>query len=193
MKIQDISYMSISLALVIICSKITFQIGPIPITLQTFAVLFVGMFLKAKRAVIVFSCYILMGIAGLPVFSSGGGPAYLLQPSFGFIIGFLLSSIVTGSFLLDRFKSAYFGKAFLGLFILDAVGLLYMGIILNGYKHLGVSFFYILEIGLMPFILKDCFSAVLAVLVYLRIKRTVSLKTTEYSRYLEEDKRECLK
>lgn len=189
MKIQDIGYMSISLALVIICSKITFNIGPIPITLQTFAVLFVGLFLKTKRAFIVFLCYIIMGLAGIPVFSNGGGPAYILQPSFGFIIGFMLSVFITGSNAFKRYKSAFFGKAILGLLALDVIGLAYMALILNGYKHLGVSFFYVLEIGFTPFILKDCFSAVLAAMVYLRLRNVVSVKSVEdYEAYPREEK-----
>ena len=69
MKINELCYMAIMLALLIVCSKISVNIGPIPITLQTFAVIMVGYVLKFKKAFIVFLAYILMGLVGIPVFS----------------------------------------------------------------------------------------------------------------------------
>jgi biotin transport system substrate-specific component len=72
-KIKDITLMSIMLAILIVASKISFNIGPIPITLQTFAVAIISCLLKWKRASIVFLAYIIMGLIGIPVFSTGGG------------------------------------------------------------------------------------------------------------------------
>ena len=96
LKINDLVKMSISLAIIIICSKISIPIGPIPLTLQTFSVFIVSLILGSFKSAIVFSLYILLGLLGLPVFSSGGGFHYIFMPSFGFIIGFLFSSIVVG-------------------------------------------------------------------------------------------------
>ena len=89
MKTKDLTIMAISLAILIICSKISFNIGIISLTLQTFAVVIISLLLKWKKAAIVFIAYIVMGLIGIPVFSTGGGFQYVLLPSFGFIIGFL--------------------------------------------------------------------------------------------------------
>ncbi|MDE5566353.1 MAG: biotin transporter BioY [Anaeroplasmataceae bacterium] len=171
MKIQDLAYMGISLALVVICSRITFQFGPIPITLQTFAVVFVGSFLKTKKAVIVFLCYILMGLAGLPVFSGGGGPAYVLLPSFGFIIGFLASVFVTGAKAFQKYKISVFVKSVLGILVIHLFGLLHMILIFNLYKHMNISLIYVVEIGSLPFLLKDFISSLLASLICIRLSK----------------------
>lgn len=170
MKIKDICMMGIMLAILIICSKISFNIGPIPITLQTFAVIILSFILKLKKALIIFGVYIVMGLIGIPVFSGGGGYAYVLKPSFGFIIGFLLSSFVSGIKIKDDSLIFYIIKGLLGLLIIDVVGIIYMIIIMNGYYHYGKSLVYILQIGLLPFILKDILSVFIAALVYLRIK-----------------------
>ena len=71
MKIKDICVMGIMLAILIICSKLRFDIGPIPITLQTFAVIILSFILKLNKALIVFGVYIVIGLIGVPVFSLG--------------------------------------------------------------------------------------------------------------------------
>ena len=95
-KIKDLTLISMMLALLIICSKISFNIGPIPITLQTFAVFMISLILGVKKSIIVFLTYIIMGLIGIPVFSQGGGFDYIFKPSFGFIIGFLAASAIIG-------------------------------------------------------------------------------------------------
>lgn len=168
MKVKDLSIMAILLSLLVVCSKISIQIGPIPITLQTFAVIIIGFILKTKKALILFLTYIIMGIIGIPVFSGGGGFDYLLKPSFGFIIGFLLSALITG--INSNKKIFTFIQGFLGLFIIDIFGLLYMYIILNYYMQLDKDIVYVLQAGLTPFILKDSISVLIASLAYVRLK-----------------------
>lgn len=171
LKINDIAFMSIALALLVICSKITFQIGPIPITLQTLAVIFIGLFLGLKKSFIVFFCYILMGLLGLPVFSGGGGFVYVLQPSFGFIIGFLCSSLVTGLKWGNQHWWSIILKAILGLVVLDVVGLVYMTLIAHTYLHLDWDFVKVLQVGLLPFWLKDVISSCLAGTLAQRLRK----------------------
>lgn len=169
MKIKDICMMGIMLAILIICSKISFNIGPIPITLQTLAVIMLSYILKVKKSLIVFFVYILIGLLGIPVFSGGGGFEYVLKPSFGFIIGFLLSSLIAGIKTKDDSYIFLVIKGLLGLLIIDVVGIIYMIIIMNGYYHYGKSIAYILEIGLLPFLIKDIISVFIAAVIYLRI------------------------
>lgn len=172
--------MAIMLALLVVCSKISVNIGPIPITLQTFAVVMVGYVLKLKKGLMVFSAYIIMGLLGIPVFSAGGGFQYILKPSFGFIIGFLLSVFVTGLSLKSKNKILSYTlgliQGLLGLLIIDVVGLTYMYFIMNYYLGVDSSVVSILEAGLFPFLLKDTISVVIAVVVYLRVSNLMFLK-----------------
>ena len=60
LKIKDIALMSMMLAILIVCSKIKFNIGPIPVTLQTFAVIIISYILGVKKGLIVFGLYIFL-------------------------------------------------------------------------------------------------------------------------------------
>ena len=173
LKIKDLVMMSISLAMIIICSKISIPIGPIPLTLQTFSVFIVALILGSFKSFIVFSLYIILGLLGLPVFSSGGGFQYIYMPSFGFIIGFLFSSIVVGfASKSNKFYLKYI-LSIIGLLIINLCGVVYMYLILNLYKGLNKDFLYVIEVGVLPFIIKDFFVVILSCLIYSRIKAII--------------------
>jgi len=170
LKIKDLVMMSLSLAIIIVCSKISIPIGPIPITLQTFSVFIVALILGSKKSAIVFSTYIILGLIGLPVFSTGGGFSYIYMPSFGFIIGFLAGGIITG---LGSKSNKFYVKyitSMIGLLIINIFGVLYMFIIFNFYKGANKDLLYILEIGVAPFIIKDIFVVILSCIIYSRLK-----------------------
>ncbi len=82
---------------------------PLIITLQTFFVFMSGLMLSARYAFFSQLAYAALGLAGLPVFSGGGGISYVLQPSFGFIIGFCVCapviSVLVRKNLLDFISS----------------------------------------------------------------------------------------
>lgn len=76
--------------------------GPVPITLQTFGVLLAGAVLGSKRGFLAVSLYLVVGLAGLPVFSGGGaGPGVFAGPSVGYLIGFPLAAFLCG-FIVER-------------------------------------------------------------------------------------------
>lgn len=173
-KIKDLTLISMMLALLIICSKISFNIGPIPITLQTFAVFMISLILGVKKSIIVFLTYIIMGLIGIPVFSQGGGFDYIFKPSFGFIIGFLASSTIIG-IRKDLFYMKYITST-IGLIIINLCGVIYMYIIINYYLDLDKSLSYVLSVGVLPFIFKDFISATLACIIYSRIHQAIHKK-----------------
>lgn len=168
MKIKDLTLMSILLTLLIICSKLTIQIGPIPLTLQTFCVIIIDFILKIKKSMIVFASYILMGIIGIPVFSSGGGFGYIFYPSFGFIIEFFLSCLITGLNISNK-KIFLFLQELMGLLIIDIVGIIYMYFIMNYYLELDKSLSYIISVRLIPFLIKDIASVLISTIVYIKL------------------------
>lgn len=175
LKIKDIALMSMMLAILIVCSKISFNIGPIPVTLQTFAVIIISYILGVKKGLIVFGIYIFLGVVCfLPIFSgTESGFYYVLKPSFGFIIGFFLSVIPCGLKIKDDSLIFLIIRGLLGLFVIDAVGLAYMAIILNCYMKASKSFSYIISAGLSPFLIKDILSVFICALVYDRIRPSI--------------------
>jgi biotin transporter BioY len=140
-----------------ISSKLMIEIGPVPITMQTLAVLLSVALLGKKKAVASQITYILGGLLGLPWFSRGGGMAYILNPSFGYILGFVLAAYSIGT-LFERGWGKNIGSFFLVMLIGNCLiyvpGLLWLGNF--------VGFSKLLEIGLYPFILGDILKILLA-------------------------------
>ncbi|MFI3329814.1 MAG: biotin transporter BioY [bacterium] len=166
---KDLSLMAILLAILIVCSKISFPIGLISVTLQTFAVAILSYILGVKRSLITISTYIIIGLIGIPVFSTGGGFSYILTPSFGFIIGFIPFSII-----LIKIKNFIISLS--SLILLYLIGAVYMVLILTLYLGRDVTFIYVLEVAVIPFIIKDIISIILAKFIYTRIKDNQYIK-----------------
>lgn len=95
----DIALVGTGAALVAVCSLLAVPIGAsgVPITLQTFGVLTVGALLGSRRGALAVGVYLLVGLAGLPVFAEGtGGVATFAKPSVGYLLAFPLAAWVTG-------------------------------------------------------------------------------------------------
>lgn len=91
----DMAYMALFAVLMAVCSWISLPLGPVPFTLQTFAVFLAVGVLGGRRGTITILVYILMGAVGLPVFSNfSGGIGQLLGATGGYILGFLGSALV---------------------------------------------------------------------------------------------------
>ena len=110
--------------------KITIPVQPYPMhfTLQFFFVLLSGLLLGPGRSLASVCTYLLIGLCGLPVFATGGGPAYLLKPTFGFLIGFAVAGYVTGRVYAWRKKITFswlLFSAFWGLVADYGCGMLY--------------------------------------------------------------------
>ena len=65
-------------------------------TLQFFFVLMAGMLLGARLGALSAALYVLIGLLGIPVFAAGGGISYVLRPSFGFLLGFIVTAFCSG-------------------------------------------------------------------------------------------------
>ncbi len=78
---------------------IKFPLTPVPLTLQSFFALLAGAVLGAELGALSQIVYLALGLWGLPVFASGGGMGYVLQPTFGYLIGCVLATYVVGRLL----------------------------------------------------------------------------------------------
>ncbi|MGE5607353.1 MAG: biotin transporter BioY [Bacteroidota bacterium] len=110
---------SLMIALIVISARLSLAIGPIPVTMQTLAVILSGLLLGSRRGWLAPTLYLLMGLTGFPVFSGGGGIGYLLKPTFGFLLGFIPAAYVAG-FLYHR---KWFKRDFVNVIIASLVGI----------------------------------------------------------------------
>lgn len=97
-------------------------------TLQWFFVLLAGLLLGSRRAFLSVSAYLLIGLVGIPVFARGGGPSYLIRPTFGFLLGFALAAYVMGKLVewMHAVKpGACLFSATVGYVIYYGMGILY--------------------------------------------------------------------
>ncbi len=94
----DIALVGTGAALVAVCSLLAVRVAPpVPITLQTFAVLLVGALLGSRRAALAVLLYLAVGFAGLPVFAEAtGGPATFAAPSVGYLLSFPVAAWLVG-------------------------------------------------------------------------------------------------
>lgn len=106
----------------------------VPFTLQFLFTMMAGLLLGGRLGALSVGLYALLGLAGLPVFAEGGGIWYILKPSFGYIIGFILGSYVTGKMTEKRIHlsmSRILAANFTGLAIVYGLGMLYYYVISN--------------------------------------------------------------
>ena len=169
LKIKDLTMMGLFLAILIVASKISFQIGPIPITLQTLSLALIGLILGPYKGVIVVLIYLVMGLIGIPVFSQGGGFDYIFKPSFGYIIGFIPMILLIGIGRNFNNKSMKYLFSIFGLIIDYIFGVIYMYLIMKYYLDINKDIIELINLGVLPFILKDFLSIILASIVYERL------------------------
>ena len=106
---------------------------PVPVVQFLFTML-AGLLLGGRRGAMSVGVYILLGLIGLPIFAEGGGFWYILKPSFGYLLGFMLAAYVTGRMVERRARLStgwVTAVNFLGLFIVYAAGMIYYYVICN--------------------------------------------------------------
>lgn len=156
-------------AVVALLAQVEIPLWPVPITGQTLGVIVVGAALGAWRGAAALTTYLLVGLAGLPVFAGFTGTvAALGKPSFGFIVGFIASAFVAGWFAQrawDRKPLLAFAGFALASVMPFVFGIPYMAFILNVVGGGEFSFEQILGFGLWPFIVGGIIKAGIAALL----------------------------
>ncbi|AMW99976.1 biotin transporter BioY [Rummeliibacillus sp. G93] len=112
MKNKTIAFTALFAAFTAVGAFIKIPIPFIPFTLQILSVYLAGSLLGPKIGSLSQLCYVLIGLVGLPIFTGGGGPLYVLKPTFGYLIGFVLGSYVNG-WLIQRFRLTKIPSIFL--------------------------------------------------------------------------------
>ncbi len=149
-----------------ISAKIKIPFYPVPMTMQTFVVLFLGISFGYKIAIATISLYLLEGILGFPVFSNsperGVGITYFIGPTMGYLIGFLLACFLA-SFVKKRDNYLIiFVKLILSVSTIYILGVLWLGTLIGWNRP-------IIELGVMPFLLAEIFKISLLTLLTKKI------------------------
>ena len=135
-----------------ISAKIKIPFYPVPMTMQTFVVLFLGMIYGYKIGLATISLYLLEGILGLPVFSNspekGVGLIYFTGPTMGYLIGFLLACFLASFIKKEENYLMIFIKLLLSVSTIYILGILWLGNLLGWDKP-------IVELGVTPFLLAE--------------------------------------
>ena len=148
--------------LLTISSKIKIPFYPVPMTMQTFVVLFLGMSFGYKISLATVGLYLVEGIFGLPVFSNspekGVGIVYFTGPTMGYLIGFLFATFLAGYFNFNKNILNNFVKLFLSVSTIYLLGVFWLGSLIGWDKP-------IMQLGVTPFLLAELFKiAILALL-----------------------------
>ena len=123
-----------------------------------------GALLGPKYGALSQGVYVALGLLGVPIFISGGGLGYVLQPTFGFLLSYIPAAAVVGLPLRNREKPGFWRIALAclaGLAVIYAIGLPYMALILNVYMGRGMSFRDVLWSGMILFLPYDAVKIVL--------------------------------
>lgn len=203
--IKNMILVSMFTTLTVVGAFIKIPLGTISITLQFLFTALAGIVLGSRLGALSQLIYVTLGLIGIPVFTKGGGFSYIFEPSFGYLIGFILGAYVIGKIaessqeitLFQRLKLKYlhginklspnylyFFKIFIasaiGLAVTYIIGVPYLYIILKNVNNMQITFHGALQTGLLLFLpgdfIKCLITAAISVKVVPILKKQLLLK-----------------
>lgn len=147
-------------ALLALAARVQVPFWPVPMTLQTLAVLMIGATLGARMAGATLLAYLAEGAVGLPVFASGAGLAYMAGPTGGYLLGFLFAASFVGLAADRRWLRGLVPTAAVmlaGAALIYAPGVAWLAGLIGVEKAVAA--------GLLPFLPAEAFKLALAVLL----------------------------
>ena len=149
-----------------ISAKIKIPFYPVPMTMQTFVVLFLGISLGYKIGLATIGLYLLEGIVGFPVFSNspekGVGLLYFTGPTMGYLIGFLTACFLAAMIKFEDNFLVVLSKLIIAASTIYILGLLWLGILIGWDKP-------IFALGAKPFLLAEIFKIAILALLFKQI------------------------
>jgi len=151
-----------------VSSKIKIPFYPVPMTMQTLAVLVIGVLFGWKLGIATIILYLFEGIIGLPVFSGtpekGVGLAYFVGPTMAYLIGFIVAGYLAGRFIYDNNLIKNFLKLSLATSFIYILGMLWLGSLIGWEKP-------IFELGAQPFLLAELLKVLIATIMIKQFKK----------------------
>lgn len=181
---RNIALAALTVALTTAGAWLRIPAGPVPVSLQTLFVLLSGVTLGPRLGAAAMGAYIVLGLAGLPVFASGGGPGYILSPTFGFLLGFPLASFAAGWICGPVQDRETVGGTRLALALASGTAVIYLAglpwlfwnLALVQGRTLGPG--ALLMVGMVPFLPGDVLKIILAFLLANPLRKTANLGKT---------------
>ena len=174
-RIRDLTAIALLAALLAVCSWLTVPFGPVPFTMQTFAVFAALGLLGGRRGTVAILVYLCLGLVGLPVFSGfSGGVGQLVGPTGGYLIGFVIGGLVYWAFTARRAVGPV--RMAVGLILALAVcyafGTVWFLTVYTGGGSAG-TLGGALALCVFPYLLPDAIKLALAMLLVRRVGRYV--------------------
>lgn len=171
MDTRRLALIALFAALTAVSAFIRIPLWPVPITMQTFFVILAGLVLGPSGGAMSQTIYIIVGLIGLPVFSGGGGPSYLMHPSMGYLAGFILAPAAVGLYARQRALTwkTVLPASLLGSATIYAVGVPYLAGYLHLVLHKPEAFGIAVKTGLVVFLPGDLVKCALLALVVPRM------------------------
>ncbi|MGV8906785.1 MAG: biotin transporter BioY [Acetobacterium sp.] len=178
LNIRTLTLCGLFTALIAAGAFIKIPLPGIPFTLQILFVLLAGLLLGSRAGLVSVLVYIFVGLAGIPVFTGGGGLAYVFQPTFGYIIGFALGAFVTG-WIAERKPEPSMRRLILaaiaGTAVIYALGLTFYYFIANYYLNTPMGVGAIMVSGLLMTLPADIIKIGLSVVLAKRLAPYIHL------------------
>lgn len=172
MKAKNISLCAIFTALIAVSAFIRIPIPPVPFTAQTIFVLLSGLILGGRYGALSCIIYFVIGFIGIPIFTSGGGPGCLIQPTGGFILGFIPAAFAVGYINGNKasFRHSFF-SVLMGNLVLYIFAIAYAYILSNFILNGSVALSALLVSYCAVFIPSDIIKAAISAYVYVKLKK----------------------
>ena len=152
MKVKQMATVAVTTAVVCVLGPLAVPVGPVPITLCVLGIFLAVYLLGMRGGTLAVLLYLLIGMAGLPVFSGfSAGPGKLLGPTGGYLVGYIFMALIAG-FFIDRFEKKWylqFAGMALGLAALYAFGTVWLAV------QAHMTFAQALWAGVIPFVAFD--------------------------------------
>jgi Uncharacterized conserved protein len=171
LSIKEITLVGMCAALMAIFSQLSIPLPftSVPVTLQVFGLVILAVIVGAKVATLSLIIYVIIGAIGLPVFANfHSGFGVLVGPTGGYIVGFVIMAFLIGYASLKENKILLFAVSYMGVLIDLILGTIQLKVVT------GMTINAALIAGLYPFILKDLITVSIAVIIGLRVKKSVA-------------------
>tara|TARA_R110002051_G_scaffold60546_1_gene110744 strand:+ start:8161 stop:8865 length:705 start_codon:yes stop_codon:yes gene_type:complete len=172
----SVVFVAAAAGFIAIVAQIVVPLNPVPITGQTFAVILIGLSFGATRAALVMLLYVLLGLSGLPVFSSAqGGVEVLLGPSGGYILGYIPAAWLVGTLAQRGWNKSFWSACAagaLGTVVMFTAGVLGLRRALIE-THREATIALLLETGVTPFLVGATLKVILAAAIISLASRSV--------------------
>ena len=167
--LRRIAIVAAGVGLIALGAKTQVPFWPVPMTLQTLALMVVFAASGLRLSLQIIFAYLALGLAGLPVFAGpAAGPAYLMGPTAGFLLGFVAAAAIVGTAAdrgLTHRPFALFGAMLTADIVIFTLGFVWLGFLFTTSTGSTLGANYAFTKGIQPFILADLVKLVLAVLI----------------------------